>query len=69
LKQWKKPLKSMQPATQTPKKSRALRAQVMQPSVAPAAPELFRLSFFSNLVTLALGNFSFDLNLILRDKE
>jgi len=54
-----KPLKSMQPATQTPKKSRALRAQVMQPSVAPAAPQLFRLSFFSNLVTLEMSALTF----------
>jgi hypothetical protein len=48
-----KPLKSMQPATQTPKKSRALRAQVMQPSVAPAAPNYFGFRIFSYLVTLS----------------
>jgi hypothetical protein len=41
-----KPLNSMQPATQKPYKSRTLCAQVMQPKVAPTAPQLIRLMVF-----------------------
>jgi hypothetical protein len=55
--------KGMQPATQMPKKSRALRARVMQPLVAHGPHPLIRLSNISNLVTLLVASLVIKTNL------